>query len=350
MTVGLVPLARADSSGRIGRDPDQELAEVLALEQADERRGRVLEALADVLAIAQPPVAHPLADVGQKIARREIEHDEAADGEASGQDLAQQERRAIGPGRQPGRVVPGDGAADRHPGEVVEQRKDRLEHPPADVLPVDVDAARAGGAQPLREIGRMVIEAGVEAELAGDEVALRLGTGDAHHPTAPDPGDLADHRADRPGGRGHHQGLAGLGPADLAQPDVRGLAGHAEDALRGRDRRQTRIDLLCLAGSKQGVVLPAAAAGHDLARGEAGEIGAHHLTDRAAGHDLAERHRLRIGRPLVHPPAHVRVEREIDRPDEHLAGAGLGNRRLLEPEILRPRAALLAARRARSGD
>ena len=103
-----------------------------------------------------------------------------------------------------------------------------------------------------------------------------------------------------------------------------------------------RVDPARLALAEQRVVLPAADADHDVARSEPLEVRAHDLADRAAGHDLADRHGSRVGRRLAHPAAHVGVEREIDRAAQHLARAGLRDRRLLEAEILRPRLALRA--------
>ena len=54
-----------------------------------------------------------------------------------------------------------------------------------------------------------------------------------------------------------------------------------------------------------------------------------------AFHDLADFDRLRVGGAGVHAAAHVRVEREVDRAQQHLAGAGLGNVGLDQLEIVR---------------
>ena len=52
--------------------------------------------------------------------------------------------------------------------------------------------------------------------------------------------------------------------------------------------------------------------------------------DRAAAHRLAEGHGFGVRRPLAHPAAHVRVERQVDGAQQHLALRGLRARRLLE--------------------
>jgi hypothetical protein len=63
-------------------DLHQQLAEVLALEQAKERGWRILQALDHVLAILDAAAAHPFAHVAQEIrlSSSEIPDDEAAQG------------------------------------------------------------------------------------------------------------------------------------------------------------------------------------------------------------------------------------------------------------------------------
>ena len=53
--------------------------------------------------------------------------------------------------RHLGGVVGRDQAADRHAGEIVQQRQHRLEHRAADVLEIDVDALRARRLEPRRQ-------------------------------------------------------------------------------------------------------------------------------------------------------------------------------------------------------
>src|SRR2546426_11179441 len=52
-------------------DLDEHLAEVLAAEQADERLGRLLEALDDVLAVLQLALAQPARAVGEELRSEE---------------------------------------------------------------------------------------------------------------------------------------------------------------------------------------------------------------------------------------------------------------------------------------
>ena len=84
------------------------------------------------------------------------------------------------------------------------------------------------------EIGAAVVDAGVEAEFVDDVAAFFGAAGNADDAAALELGDLADHRADRAGGSGDHDGFAGLRLANVEQAHVGGEAGHAEDAQRQR--------------------------------------------------------------------------------------------------------------------
>ena len=66
---------------------------------------------------------------------------------------------------------------------------------------------------------------------------------------------------------------------------------------------------------------------------KAGIVRRDHLADRAALHHAADRHRLGVGRPVAHAPAHVGIEREPDGAQEDFARAGRRHRTFLEAEI-----------------
>src|ERR1035438_6905436 len=89
----------------------------------------------------------------------------------------------------------GDEPANRHTGEVVQQRQHGVEHRAADVLEVNVDSTRAGGFQSLGQVGLFVIEAGVEAEFLLHVATLPLTPGDADGATSLDLGDLPNYGA-----------------------------------------------------------------------------------------------------------------------------------------------------------
>ena len=233
-------------------------------------------------------------------------------------DAAHQQRRAIRPGRRLGGVVPGDQAAHRHARELVEQRQHRLEHRPADVLPVDVDAIRAGGAQRLGEVGGAVIDAGIEAELVHRR--RRTSPWPPAMPTARQPLIFAIWPTTEPTGagrRGHHQRLAGLRPADLEQADVGGHARHAEHAERGRDRRRAPGSTLRASPAVEQRRIPASRRSR---RTKSPGAKPSEVASRPPRPTVPPtitspiRDRRGVRRRVAHAPAHVGVERQIDGP------------------------------------
>src|SRR5262249_6725085 len=95
-----------------------------------------------------------------------------------------------------GGVVLGDEPADDDTREAVHHREHRVEKHAADVLEVHIDTVRAGLTQALAHVARLVVDAGVETELAHDVVALGLATRDSHGATTHDLRELPNHAAD----------------------------------------------------------------------------------------------------------------------------------------------------------
>src|SRR6267143_4376369 len=73
-------------------------------------------------------------------------------------------------------------------------------------------------------------------------------------------------------------------------------------------------------------------------------LGFNDFTQRLPNHHLADVDALRVAFRIAHAPAHVRVEREPEIPDQHLAVAAPGRRRALDAEIVFAYRALRAAR------
>src|SRR5262249_10347117 len=92
-----------------------------------------------------------------------------------------------------------------------------------------------------------------------------------------------------------------------------------------------------LAAPGDAVLLPPEPLLDDVPGREPGEIRPDDLPDHRAGHDLAHLHGARVGAGLRHPTPHVPVQREVEAADEHRAGPRLGDGRLDEPEVARPR-------------
>src|SRR6267378_1444147 len=199
---------------------DQLLAEVLAAEQRDEAPGRVLEAFDDRLAVLELALREVLAERLQRlaVALLPVVDDHALHLDAVDEHEAQVLHRV-----RLGRIVVGDHAAD--------------------VVEVDIGALRARGLQISMKIACLVIDAGVEAELARHVLAFLAAAGDADGAAAPDLRELSDDAADRARGRGHYHGLARLRRADLLQAEIRRDARHAEYAQVVAERRARLVDL-----------------------------------------------------------------------------------------------------------
>src|SRR5215469_5207075 len=193
-------------------DPHQQLTEILALQQAEEALRRILEPVDEILAIFELAAADPGGDVVQEIllAVGKVPDDEAADEKAF-----PQHREHVGAGKGRCHIVLRDEPADRDAGEGVEQRPYCLLHRTADILEIDIDALGAGRLELPREIGRIVVETFIEAELVLDEAAFLGAAGDADRAAALDLGDLPHDGADRARGGSDDDRLARLRLADL---------------------------------------------------------------------------------------------------------------------------------------
>ncbi len=209
----------------------------------------------------------------------------------------------------------------------------------ADIVEEHVDAVRRVPCQLRRQrrgILALVIDADIEAELARHVIELVGGAGGRDHLAAFELGDLAGDLADRArGGRDQH-GLTRFGLADRIEREIGGGARHAEHAEEIGERELAElgaIDLLAGFRRQHGVALPAGIGEDDIARSETRGAGGDHLGDDLAGHHCADLDRRRVGTRGAHPPAHIGIEREVERLQQELALARLGHRYALEFEI-----------------
>ncbi len=131
-----------------------------------------------------------------------------------------------------GAVVARHQAADGYAGASVEQRPHGVEHRPADVLEIDVDAPGYSGLQVARERRLPVVDTGVEPERLHHVAALLRAARDPHDAASFQLGDLTDNRSHRAAGGPNDEGLAGLWLADRQQAVPRGQAGRTEYAER----------------------------------------------------------------------------------------------------------------------
>src|SRR5208282_656061 len=248
---------RSSPARRIVPQPDNELAEIAALEQPDKRLGRPIEAVDDVFAIFE------LAALQERCGHRPIFAEPLpliADDEPLDAQPPAHRRRQIGARPRFQIIVFRDHAAHDHAAEIVEPREHRLLDRPADILPIDVDPFGTVPVECRAEIRRTMIDACVEAELGLDIAAFIGAAGDAHDTRTGAFGELARDRADSPRGRRDDDGLAALRPADLAQSDIGREPRHAEHAERGRERRLGRIELEEGFAGNRAIELPAIAA------------------------------------------------------------------------------------------
>src|SRR5262249_4757241 len=223
----------APVSGTSGRHSDDQLAEVLALQKAEERGWRVVEAVDDVLAVFDPAGAHERRHLLQK---RRTAVGMVADDEAANHRAVHEQRPQVRSARHLRRVVFGDQPAQRNACAAIQALHDRGQHRAADVLEVDVDAIGTRGLQRGLQIVGLVVEARVEPELVDDVPALLRGSGDANRPASFDLRKLADDRTDGPRRGGDDDGFARLRLTDVQQSDVGRHARHAQDAQRRRLR------------------------------------------------------------------------------------------------------------------
>ena len=105
-----------------------------------------------------------------------------------------------------------------------------------------------------------------------------------------------------------------------------------------------RVDARQPVGRQHEPALPAAMPADEVACGNALRPAGQDLPDALALHHLAEPDRCRVGRRIVHPAAHVGVERQPDRADQDLARRKLRDGDLVELEVLLHRCAMGAAR------
>lgn len=184
------------------------------------------------------------------------------------------------------RVVARDEAAERHARVDVDDLHDRLRRDASGVVEVGVHAVGRERLQLLDERGEVgpVVDKAVEAELAGEPVALLVGAHDADHARAAQLCELPGQRADSTGSCRHDKRLARLHVQDVVRADP---GGQADDH---RDDRQVRGDRQPVVGQRRCAILQA----RDVVRlhvTQARDVRAHRQRRVAALLDDSDRHR-----------------------------------------------------------
>ena len=331
----------------VGLDLEDSLAEVVTLEHANETLGRIIDTLSDVqlrldAAVLDPGLQALL--VLLEVRRAEVggSNEETLKLELLEQDLVVvlESRALFG-----GLVVVGDETADGDTSVGVHAVERSLEVLGTDVLEVDVDTV---GRQTLEGIGGgllLVVEAGVETELLGDEVELLVGADGADDAEAFALGDLADDLADGTGGGAEEEGLALLGLANLVESRPASETRHTEGTEEVSEVEVMRVldlpDHPRLGVCDNGVLSDGNETNHKvtllvLLR----LIGLDDLTDTCVHDNVAgvEGGGVGLGVGIAHLAAEVRVERGILDLEDEAAGRESGvfdvERTVLDDEVL----------------
>ncbi len=258
----------------------------------------------------------------------------ADDVAAQGQPLGDGEPQVARAGRRLGGVVVGDRAAHGHAAVGIEHLQCGFQVLGAHVVEVDVDAGGRGLAQLAQHRGGLVVEGGVEADLA-QPADLVVAARAADHPgRALELGHLPGRAAHRAGRTGDEHHVTGPQRGDVEQADVGGQRGHAEHAqVSGRGQAGHGRHLLRARGAQDRLVPPAQHVQDQVALGKVGRPGLDDSADRAAFQRLTEPERRDIGSPVVHPAAHVRVHRHEQVVHPHLPVSEVRPVRLGELEV-----------------
>ena len=152
--------------------------------------------------------------------------------------------------------------------------------------------------------------------------------------------ELAGDAADGAGGAGYEHHVALMHVRDVEQADVGGESRNAERAEIGRrTRRRRRIDDLCVLRVEEREFAPAEVVHDRRADRHLVAAGCDHLAHRPAVEHLTDLERRHVALHVVHPPAHVRIDRQVRVADQHLTRTGLGHLGLDEREVRRCRPA-----------
>src|SRR5581483_1166457 len=318
---------------------DELFSKVASLEERDQPFRRVLQPLHNGLAVFELVLRKA---AGERLECLAVALFPVEDDHSLHSDPVDEHRAHVAIGVRLRRVVFGDEAAHHDARAHPHQLQHRIEDFAAHVLEMHVHAIGAGLRERLLQSPRLVVDAGVEAELVDDVAAFLRTAGDADGAAAPQLRELAHDAAHRArGGRDHH-GFARLRPADLLQAEVGRHPGHAEDAEVVAERRRRAVHPRRLL--RRAEELPAERREDVLALLQLRIPGLQHFAHRLPHHHLAQLDALGVALRVAHAAAHVRVEREPQVAHQHLALGGRRQRRLLHAEVVLRHPAGRAAR------
>ncbi|KAI9147647.1 LOW QUALITY PROTEIN: hypothetical protein HJFPF1_12677 [Paramyrothecium foliicola] len=323
-------------------DLDQQLAGVDALVQVHQALlGGLDAALEDGLGGLDLALGDPLGDLlaglGELVGV--VHDDEALHADAHGD-----EARDVAGADGLGGVVLADHAAADEAGVLLGLGKAHVENISADL---DINVVLGGGVELVLEVGGLVVEGNIEAEVVDQPLALVVAAGDGNDAGAVDVlGDLGGDGAGGAGGTGHDDGLTGLdAAADDGDADPGGHAGHAQTGQHVLGAADAGVVGGGLEGAlaEDGVVGPAAVADDQVVLGGLLAAGGEDAADASTAHDGADLDGRDVGTAVctrsrckeskaarmghnggegsrtVQPAAHGGVKRQVENLDEDLA-------------------------------
>ena len=257
---------------------------------------------------------HHLPHVGDELAhaRHVVGEDEALEHDPHGDDP-----HYVAKGHRLAGVIALYHAADREARVLASVGESGVEVVAADVVEINVDALGGGFGQALHQRTGLIVDHRVGTERL-HELALVRAAGGADHGHALGLGDLYDGRAHGAGRRGHEHDVARLRLRRIEQPPI-GCAPRQAEVAEKRLRADTGdARKLVEAGCGNHGFLPPARHVHDeVAGGKAVRAALDHFSDGSALKRLADLKRGNIALHVVHPSAHVRVDRQpaVTHPD-----------------------------------
>lgn len=240
-----------------------------------------------MLSLLDLALGHPLGELlaGNAVLLGVVEDNEALHLDAHGDDTGDV-GRALGLGA----VVLADAAAHDEAGVLLGAGKAHVEDLASDVVKVDVNVVGRGLLELLLEVGILVVQGNVEAELLNEPLALVVAAGKANDAGAVDLGNLAGNAASSTGGARDNDCLASLGLANLGHTSPGSEAGHAQDREHVLGLLQAGEVGRGLKGTlaQNSVLSPASEAADIVASSSLLALGGNDTADGRAAHDLAD--------------------------------------------------------------
>ncbi len=173
----------------------------------------------------------------------------------------------------------------------------------------------------------LVVDGCIVAERVSQQRALLRPARDPDGSAPEVTSNLTDAGTHAARGARHEYRLSRLRPADVDEPEVSRESGHAENAERSREWRDTLVYLVHHVPRRSvgdRVFLPAEFAVHDVANLEIRMPRRDDFADAAPTHRVPDLERFLEACPVEHVHAHDRRERQEQCPYQELAFSGLG--------------------------